>query len=417
MSVITTARNADLQDMLTMLRDQQAAKLDVVAPATALRSRDGAIALSDVEPVVDENGVTVVNGLYVPTKDADATIAAKLGIGLKYLRKLRGERPDLYDANVNGLLHGRSKRSATGETTMLYPADERSFLLRLFRCQDSERGVLRALLSDSYGIIDNLDVLTAVLDGIRQADAEVQIRSCDLTESSMHCKVYSPTVAQLAPHFLRGYRNPFYANPDLEAQRREVAADVDRARRIARADGQNYESGDEPIVFAGFRFSNSEIGDGAVTIKPELYVKICRNGLTLPLLGIRKMHQGVKMEQGSVTWSRDTQNKHLAVITAQTRDAVREWLSPAFLATQIEEIDHLAGTPVPEADKTIKVVAKKLGFSEAERDGVLSHFIAGGQLTAAGIANAITSYSQTVPDADRADALDDLALSAMALVK
>lgn len=416
MSVIIAARNANLQDMVTMLRDQQAAKLDVVAPATALRSRDGAIELSGVEPVVDENGVTVVNGLYVPTRDADTTIAAKLGISLKYLRKLRAERPDLYDANVNGLLHGKSKRSATGETTVLYPADDRSFLLRLFRGQDGEHGVLRALLSDSYGIIDNIDVLTAVLDGVRQADAEVQIRSCDLTESSMHCKVYSPAVAHLAPHFLSGYRNPF-ANPELKAQRREVTAEVDGVRRIAQAEGQGYGLGDEPIVFAGFRFSNSEIGDGAVTIKPELFVKICRNGLTLPLLGLRKMHQGVKMEQGSVTWSQDTQNKHLAVITAQTRDAVREWLSPEFLAARVEEIEQQAGAPVPEPDKTIKEVAKRLGFSESEREGVLSHFIAGGQLTAAGIANAITSYSQTVADADRADALDDLALSAMTLVR
>jgi hypothetical protein len=416
MSVITAARNANLQDMVTMLRDQQAAKLDVVAPATALRSRDGAIELSGVDPVFDEHGVTVVNGLYVPTKDADTTIAAKLGIGLKYLRKLRAERPDLYDANVNGLLHGKSRRTATGETTVIHPADDRSFLLRLFRGQEGDRGVMRALLSDSYGIIDNLDVLAAVLDGVRQADAEVEIRSCDLTASSMHCKVYSPGVAALAPHFLGGYRNPF-ANPELEAQRREVAAEIDGVRRLAAAEGQGYESGDEPVVFAGFRFSNSEIGDGAVTIKPELFVKICRNGLTLPLLGIRKMHQGVKMEHGSVTWSRDTQNKHLAVITAQTRDAVGEWLSPQFLTARIEEIEQQAGAPVPEADKTIKVVAKKLGFSETERDGILSHFIAGGQLTAAGIANAVTSYSQTVADADRADALDDLALSAMALVK
>ncbi|WP_157121072.1 hypothetical protein [Nocardia miyunensis] len=45
----------------------------------------------------------------------------------------------------------------------------------------------------------------------------------------------------------------------------------------------------------------------------------------------------------------------------------------------------------------------------------LTHFIAAGQLSAAGIANAVTSYSQTVPDPARADTLDDLALRAMPL--
>ncbi|GGM67633.1 hypothetical protein GCM10012275_42760 [Longimycelium tulufanense] len=414
-ALLTGVRNATLEDMVTMLRDQQAAKLDVVAPATALRSRNAAIELSDVEPTFDENGVTVVDGLYVPTAAADATIADKLGISLKYLRRLREQRPDLYDANVNGWLHGRT-RVRHGQREVLYPADDRSFLLRTFRSQNSEQGVLRALLSDRFGIIDNLDVLTAVLDGIRQADAEVEVRACDLSDSSMHCKVYSPSIATLAPHFLRNYRNPF-ANPELEAERRRVSGDLDQWRRLAQDEGMGYEAGEEPVMFAGFRFSNSEIGGGSVTLKPELFVKICRNGLTLPLLALRKIHVGAKMDNGTVTWSQDTQNKHLAVLTAQTRDAVRQWLTPEFLTAQVAQLEQQAGAPVTEPEKTLKVVAKRLGFTESERDGVLSHFIAGGQLSAAGVANAITSYSQTIADPDRADTLDDLALSALALVQ
>ncbi|MFI1917206.1 hypothetical protein [Nocardia sp. NPDC020380] len=64
----------------------------------------------------------------------------------------------------------------------------------------------------------------------------------------------------------------------------------------------------------------------------------------------------------------------------------------------------------------MEVLAKRLGFSETERGGILSHFIAGGQLTAAGVANAVTSYSQTVADPDRANTLDGLAVHAMTLV-
>lgn len=414
MSVLDGARNATLHDMVAMLQQQQTAKVDVVAPATALRSRDGAIALSHIDPVVDTDGVTTVNGLYVPTTGADATIAAKLGIPLKYLRRIRAERPDLYDANVNGWLHGKTRRDTHGHTSVVHPADDRSFLLRMFRGDHTEPGVLRALLSDSYGIIDHLDVITAVLDGMRQAGAEVEVRSCDLSDSSMHCKVYSPTVAELAPHLLAGYRDPF-ATPELEAERRRVATGLDGWRRVAHDEGLGYRAGDEPVVFAGFRFSNSETGDGSVTLKPELYVQICRNGLTLPALAIRKVHLGAKLDNGPVAWSQDTQNKHLAVLTAQTRDAVRDWLSPQFLATQINQLEQQAGAPVTEPEKTVTVLAKRLGFTDTERTGVLSHFIAGGQLTAGGIAHAITSFSQTVTDVDRADALDDLALSAMSL--
>ncbi|WP_328660222.1 hypothetical protein [Nocardia salmonicida] len=91
-------------------------------------------------------------------------------------------------------------------------------------------------------------------------------------------------------------------------------------------------------------------------------------------------------------------------------------VSPTFLTAQVGELERHAGTPVGQPDKAIEVLAGKLGFSEDERAGILSHFIAAGQLTAAGIANAVTSFSQTIPDPDRADALDDLALKAMTLV-
>ncbi|WP_053716966.1 hypothetical protein [Saccharothrix sp. NRRL B-16348] len=416
MSLTTIVRNATFEHMLDMLRTQNAAKVDVVAPATALRARGGAIQLSGVEPVVDDHGVTLVDGLYVPTAAADTTIAAKLGINQKYLRFMRTERPDLFDANVNGLLHGKSKRTAEGKTSVIYPADSRSFLLRLFRGQDGEPGVLRAVLSDRFGMVDNLDLLTAVLDGIRQADVEVEIRSCDLTDSSMHCKVYSPAVERLAPTLLASYRNPF-ADPTLEADRQRVTTNLDTGRRLAAAEGLGYKPGSEPVVFAGFRFSNSEIGSGSVTLKPELFVRICRNGLTLPALAFRKVHLGQKMEGGTISWSQDTVKKQLDVIAAQARDHVREWLSPRFLADQVAKLEEQAGAPVTEPHTTVQVLKRELGFTETEREGVLRHFIAGGQTTAAGLANAITSYSQTVADPSRADALDDLALRAMSLAR
>nr|WP_246461906.1 hypothetical protein [Nocardia transvalensis] len=391
---------------------QQAAKVDVVAPASALRARDGFVELDGVAPVLDERGVTSVDGSYRPTGAADSQIGSKLKIPVGYLRWLREQgRADLYDANVNGLLHGTPgpDGSAAG--------DDRSFLLRLFASgRAGEPGVLRALLSDRYGIIDNLDVLTAVLDGIKLADADVQVRACDLSESTMRCKVYSPSVSALAPRFLENYRTPF-ANPDLEAERRRVAGQLERWRPVAAREGRGYTPGSEPVVFAGFRFANSEIGHHAVTLKPELMVQICGNGLTLPLFAYTKRHLGDKLDLGTTgAWSQDTYRKRLSVITAETRDKVTEWLSPEFLTARVGELEQAAATPVTQPDKTIEVVSKRLGFSEDERAGILSHFIAGGQLTAAGIANAVTSYSQTIPDADRADDLDDLALRAMTLI-
>lgn len=411
----TTTRNSTLLDLQQILRKQQNCKFDAVVPASAIRSRNGIITVADIEPMLTESGVTLRPGHYRPTASADGDIATKLGIDTRYLRKLRTYRPDLYDLNVNGWLHGKTRRSTTGATQVVHPADRRSFMLRMFHDEDGHEGVLRAMLSDRYGIIDHLDVLSAVLAGIKEADTSIEVHSCDLSETSMHVKVYSRQVAALAPHFLRGYRSP-WSDPELEAERRRASPQIDHARRLAAATGEGYALGDEPVVFAGFRFSNSEVGKGAVVLKPELRVQICNNGLTLPLLAQRALHIGTRLDNGSVEWSDDTVRKQLAVVTAKTRDVVATWLSPQFLREQVNELEKQGTKPVREPTNTIKEVGAKLRIPQHEQDSIIRHFIAGGQLNAAGIANAITSFSQTVPDPDRADELDDLALKAMAEV-
>ncbi|CAM4375926.1 hypothetical protein NONI108955_23325 [Nocardia ninae] len=406
MSVLTGVRNATLDDMVALLQTQQAAKLDVVAPVTALTCRDGFIELTGADPVIDEAGVTPVDGRYLPTVSADGDLAEKLDISRRYLRHLRDiGRVDLFDVNINGKIHGRVPGSDSR-----HEPDQRKFLLRTFRGDPGGPGVLRAVLSDRFGICDNFDVLTAVLDGINQAGTPVTIRSCDLTDSAMHVKVYSPAVAQLAPALLANYRNPF-ATPQLADDRTTVTTPPGRPTH----DAPPPSDPDLPVMFAGFRFSNSETGHGAVVLKPELYVRVCGNGLTLPMLAVRDVHLGSRLKAGAVAWSQDTYDKQLAVVTAKTRDTVQHWLSPEFLAEQIALLGATATTPVTEPGKTITVIAKQMRFSDAERTGILSHFIAGGQLNAAGIANAITSFSQTLADPTRADTLDDLAVEAMAL--
>jgi hypothetical protein len=145
--------------MVVILRHQRARRLDVVASATAIHAHEGNLVISDTVQHVTEAGVTSAAGTYRPTQVAEEGISAKLGIALAYLRRLREHRPDLWDANVNGWLHGN-------DLAGILP-DGRKFLLRLFQAEGDNLGVARAVLSDSYKVIDNLDALMATLDGIR----------------------------------------------------------------------------------------------------------------------------------------------------------------------------------------------------------------------------------------------------------
>lgn len=380
----TATRNATLSDLAAILADQQARKVDVIVPAAHLLADRGDLVVDGASPLIEDDGVTDPNGRYRLTETCDEGVADKLQIPISYLRRLRADRTDLWDANVNGWLHGAQPNECHG---IHGPVDPRSFLLRCFRGQDGEDGVARAFLSDRFGIYDNLDILTAALSGIRDAGVPVEVQGCDLSDRRMYVRVFSPAVAVLAEDLLRGYRSPY----------------------------SGAEGAENPTVFAGFEISNSEVGAGAFTITPRLVVQICSNGLKVTKDVLRRVHLGGQMEHGVVRFSDDTARKNLDLVTAQARDAVATFLDVEYVREKIAGLTETAATPLADPAKAVEVVGKRLLFGEDVTRGVLDHFIRGGQTTAGGIMQAVTSYAQMIPDADIAAGLEDKALDAMAL--
>ncbi|MEV4228249.1 DUF932 domain-containing protein [Streptomyces bobili] len=348
----TGARNAGVAGLVRILEDQNRRKLDVIAPAAALRFHEGSVHVEGVESLITEDGVTEVDGTYRPTVVADEGVADKLRIPLAYLRRMRAENVPLLDQNVNAWL-----RNDPG----------RRFMLRAFRGDNAPgmpptEGEARALLSDRYKLMDNLDMLLAALDGVTQSGHPTQVTGCDVTDRRMYVRVESEAVAVQARALLRGYRSPF--------------------------DGR---SGDElPLVSAGFVITNSEVGGGAYSLTPRVGIQVCRNGLTITKDVMRAVHLGGKQDEGIVSWSEQTQRKTLELITAKTVDAGRTFLS--------REYEH---------------VTKTLSIGAEAKETILAHFIRGGQMTAGGMMQAVTSTAQTLTDADQAAALEALAVPAL----
>lgn len=412
MTAPTATRNATLDDLVAVLKDEHGRKHDIVVPATKIRAKDGDLIVAGAETEITLDGVSTVDGRYRPTRVCDEGIADKLNVPSKYLARMRADAVDLYDANVNGWLRGRTIHRAAGPE-VIRPGDTRSFLLRCLRGGDGH-GVARAFLSDSYRAMDNLDVLTAALQGVRDSGTEIEVRSCDLTERRMYVDVFAPQVAALAPTLLKGYRNPF-SDPTVDAARQH-GRDLQAWQQTGERTGLGQLDSGEPIVFAGFRITNSEVGGGAFSIVPRLLVQVCTNGMTIQQDAIRNVHLGAKLDAGLIQWSADTHRKALDLITSKATDAVATFLDHKYLTRALDRIEDQAGKPVTQATETVKALGKTLGFTQAEQDGVLDHFIRGGQMTAGGVLNAITSYSQTIPCADRADAVEGQALRALSLV-
>ena len=145
MTTQLTTRNADLTQLVELLETQRVRRHDMVVHSDNLRARNGQLIVAGSEPVITMDGVDLADGIYTPTAVADEGVADKLGIPLAYVRRLRAENAPLWDANVNGWLE----------------RDERAFMLRTFRGDESEAGIARALLSNKYAVTDNYDALLA----------------------------------------------------------------------------------------------------------------------------------------------------------------------------------------------------------------------------------------------------------------
>ena len=362
------ARNATLADLAGLLRDQQARKADIVAPAAAIRASCGRLVVDDSAPELGPDGVTMTAGTYLPTEVCDQGVADKLGIPGAYLRRMREQAPVLYDANVNGWLE----------------RDDRRFLIRCLRGDDGG-GAARAFLSDGYKFIDNLDVLMAALDGVRQSGMPAEVDGCDLTGRRMYVRVVCEAVRALAPGLLGDYRSPF----------------------------TGARGADNPVVFAGFVISNSETGCGAFTLTPRLVVQVCRNGMTITRDAIRAVHLGERLGEGVVTWSGNTQDKTLALITAKTTDAVAAFLDPGYVQAAVAQIERDAGHELADPPEAVRTVSQRLRFTDAQQNDILTHFIRGGDITAGGMLHAVTSVAQTLSDADAACEMEAAGLRAL----
>lgn len=398
-------RNGDLNQITTLLRQQHARAVDITAPTPAITSVDGEIQIDSGEVELTMDGVTPIRSQLSVTEVADEGFSSRLRIPVAYLRDMRrrGQR-ELIDRNINGQMRYQEEQArAAGKK-------EPRMFLRTLKPVDGSPGILRAVLSNRYRTIDNLDVLLAALQGIREADTSVAVEACDLSDRRMYVRVVSEQVKAMAPDLLRGYQSPFDADPEI---RRAGGWSIEQGRRAAAREGLGYEPGSEPVVFAGFVISNSEVAQGGFKITPRLVVQVCRNGLTIPVDALKERHIGGALDDGVVELSQRVVNAELELVTARAADAVHRYLTVDYVQRTLDGLAEAAGVRISRPDKVIRETARALRFDEATQDGILRHFMTAGQPTAGGVMNAVTSYAQTVGSADSAAALEDSALKAL----
>ena len=238
--------------------------------------------------------------------------------------------------------------------TWLQSDDER----RMLRTLD---GNVRAVLSERYRRLDNFDLAESVLPILQQLP-EVRFESVELTETRMYLKCVTPRLkVEMAP-------------------------------------------GD--IVQAGVVITNSEVGQGTLSVQPLLYRLVCRNGLIASDRSLRKTHVGRALgtdDDGITVFKDDTLQADDKAFFLKVRDVVQAAVSEASFLQAAQKMQRTLQIPlVGDPVKTVEVLAQRYTLNDGERTGVLRHLIAEGDLSGYGLVNAVTHYSQEVEDYDRA---------------
>lgn len=191
-----TGRN--LQEVLVELNRQNKAKQDFISPAQGMRLREDGHTFEINHLTTNQQEVFGTTSLF------HRQVASALGIPAKYYDLMQAQKPELLAENVNSWF--ADKPGSYMVRSMDYGAGQ----------------VARALLSERYRRIDNMEIATSVLPLFAGND-QYEVMSCEVTENRLYLKV---------------------VNHRLEME-------------VRRGD----------IVQAGVIISNSEVGLGAVSIQ------------------------------------------------------------------------------------------------------------------------------------------------------
>lgn len=370
--VSATERNISLTSLVELLKTQNVRKYDVVLPANFLSVENGRLILNDAPEAKEVDAMnSILSNMGIGSISSDThdntrsfqmtdycvgSVCEKLKIPRLYVDYLTREKHiDVVDYNMSEMFKRHGGK----------------LFLRTFMNDDGRTGFARAILSDMFRVIDNLDVLFSCLTTIKKMGVNVKVESCDLTEKKLHARFYCPDIVKSSPDLLNGYRSP------------------------------RQGMGEDTGVYAGFTITNSEIGASSFRIAPRLIIGACKNGMIFKKDSASWKHVGSRMNEGRVIVSEDTRRKEMELIMSQTEDAVRTFCSPDYLGKKVEELESL-NKPIEKPHTAIEQVVKTFDLNKSSIDDLVNHFTKGADVTRFGIAQALTAFAYDYINADTA---------------
>jgi len=332
-----------LNEVMAELVRQNEAKRDFISPAAGMRLQDDGRTFEISHATTNQQEVFGTTGLF------HRQVASALGIPAKYYDLMQSQKPGLLAQNVNTWLADR----------------DASYMVR---SMDYGAGrVARALLSERYRRIDNMEIATAVLP-LFAGQSQYEVVSCEVTENRLYLKI---------------------VNHKLE---------------LAVVPGD--------YVQAGVLISNSEVGLGAVSIQPLVYRLVCTNGMCVNDYGERRHHVGraaKAVEDSFDLYTDETMEAEDKAFLLKLRDTTMAAIEETRFAMVVDKLKESVGAPITgKVQDVVELTSRTFGINQDEQEGILKYLIAGGDLSLYGLSNAVTRASQDVESYDRATALEGI---------
>lgn len=332
-----------LHEVMLELERQNHAKKDYISPAGAFHLRDDGHTLEVNHLTTREQEVFGTTQLF------HRQVASTLGIPVRYYDLMAAQKPELLAQNVNAWFADR----------------DTSYMIR---SMDYGTGpIARALLSERYRRIDNMEIATAVLP-LFAGQEQYEVVSCEVTENRLYLKIVN--------------------------HRLEMAV----------------VPGD--YVQAGVVISNSEVGLGSVSVQPLLYRLVCTNGMVVNDMGERKNHVGRAaraLDDSFTIYSDETIEAEDKAFLLKLRDVTTSAIEESRFAQVVGKLQQAVGVPITgKVTEVVQLAGRTFDLNQNEQDSILQYLISGGDLSQYGLSNAITRASQDVESYDRATALEGI---------
>lgn len=327
-----------LDGLMGRILDLDQRKLDVIGDTLGMRAFvNGGDKLRLYVPIAGE-----LNDTFAINPHMRGQIATDLGIPKRYFDRMveskSRETVDLAATNVNHWLTTEPNR-------------------RMVRAYQEDGGnVGRAWLSPGYRRLDNVEIAKTLLPEFENLGTPVEFHQAAISDTKLYIRALFPGVE----------------------------------REVKRGD----------IVRWGVEITNSEVGSGTLGIRGFILRLVCTNGMTVAYT-LKKRHVGRRIDEDGILSDAALQADDTAFWLA-ARDTLKATIAETRFDEIVEQLrSTTGGEEIRRVVEATEVMKKTFGFSDEERNSIVTHLAAGGDLSRWGALNAITAAAKSAPEVDR----------------